>query len=203
MENWVESIYSDGTAAFVSCPSPRLGQTVQVRLRVCADAPVRHVLLRSVHNGAEALTEALPARVRRGLRWYEAELLVNQPRVRYQFYVVCDDVVYFYTQRGVTTYVPDHTYDFVLLADYVQPAWVKNAVFYQIFPERFCNGDGSNDVRTGEYTVAGRPCVRIEDWSARPGEHTRGLDFFGGDLQGVRQKLPYLKDLGVTALCFM
>ena len=202
MNDWLETVYADGTEDFVSVPSPRMGQRVTVRLRIAAGAPVRHVLVRSVHNGAEKLTEATSTEVRRGLRWYEAELDVNEPRIQYQYYIVCDDVVYFYTQRGLTTYVPDHTYDFVLLAEYVQPAWVKDAVFYQIFPERFCNGDPANDVRTGEYAVGGRPCVRVEDWNARPTERSRerGMDFFGGDLQGVRQKLPYLKELGVTAL---
>ena len=202
MDRWIESIYADGTAEFVSEPSPRLGQRVKVRLRLAADAPVRHVLLRSVHNGAERLTQAVPTEVFRGLRWYEAELAVNEPRVRYQYYVVCDSAVYFYTQRGVTTYIPDHTYDFVLLAEYEQPAWVRDAVFYQIFPERFCNGDPANDVQTGEYTILGRTSVRVPDWNAVPAEepNIRGMDFFGGDLQGVRQKLPYLKELGVTAL---
>jgi glycosidase len=62
--------------------------------------------------------------------------------------------------------------------------WVRDAVFYQIFPERFCNGDPTND-------PAG-----IEPWEAPP---TRE-NFSGGDLAGIRSKLPYLAELGVTAL---
>ena len=66
------------------------------------------------------------------------------------------------------------------------PAWVKDAVFYQIFPERFANGDKSNDP---EQTQA---------WGGEP----ENFNFFGGDLAGVEQKLPYIKSLGINAIYF-
>ena len=192
MERWLESVYSDGTADFVSNPSPKLNEIVKIRLRMYADAPVKHVLLRALPNGAEWLQEMHPVKTERGLTYYETELRINENRVQYQFYLVCEDVVYFYTQKEITTYVPDHTYDFVLLADYVQPAWVKDAVFYQIFPERFCNGDPSNDVTDGEYCLDGWPTIQMKDWNAPaltwPESHC--VDFYGGDLQGVKQKIP-------------
>ena len=202
MEKWLESIYSDGTAMFVSNPAPALSETVTVQIRMYEDAPVRHVFLRSLPNGAEQVDEMHIVKKERGLVYYAAPLKMRENRMQYHFYLVCDNVVYFYTQKEITTYIPDHTYDFVLLADYVQPAWVKEAVFYQIFPERFCNGDPSNDVRTGEYTHAGHQAIQMPDWDARPLDYSEGhcMDFFGGDLQGIQAKLPYLKELGVTAL---
>ena len=201
MEPWLESVYSDGTADFVSDPAPKLFDTVTVWLRLAADAPVRHVFLRTMPNGAERLIEAERRRVDRGLAWYGTELPITENRVQYHFYLVCDEIVYFYTQKEITTYIPDHTYDFVLLADYVQPVWVKHAVFYQIFPDRFCNGDPENDVRTGEYSLQGHGTIRM-DWDAEPLAYSEGrcLDFYGGDLEGIRQKIPYLKELGVTAV---
>lgn len=202
MNHWLESVYSDGTELFVSSPAPKLGETVTVRLRVYADAPVEHVLLRSVPNGAEHLEQMQLAEVKNGLAYYEAPLKISENRMQYHFYLVCSDVVYFYNQKEITTYIPDHTYDFVLLTDYVQPQWVKDAVFYQIFPERFCNGDPSNDVQDGEYWFDGFPAVHVKDWDmpAQPYPKTGCLDFYGGDLQGVTQKIPYLKKLGVTAV---
>jgi len=202
METWLESVYSDGTAAFVSNPHPCLHETVTVRIRMYDDAPVRHVLLRTIPNGAEHLVPMHRSGSEHGLAYYEAPLTITQTRMQYQFYLVCDQVIYYYTQKQITTYIPDHTYDFVLLTDYVQPAWVKEAVFYQIFPERFCNGDPSNDVRSGEYQQNGHPSIQMPDWQARPLDYEDGycLDFFGGDLQGIRQKIPYLRELGVTAL---
>lgn len=203
MDNrWLESVYSDGTAAFVSSPMPRFGQTVTVRLRMYENAPVKHIFLRTVPNGTEHLTEMTPEKRERGLIYYTAPLQMREKRMQYQFYLVCEDVVYFYTQRGITTYVQDHSTDFVLLADYVQPEWVKEAVFYQIFPERFCNGDPGNDVQTGEYYQAGNPSIHMEHWEDTPLDYAQGkcLDFYGGDLQGIREKIPYLKELGVTAV---
>ena len=65
------------------------------------------------------------------------------------------------------------------------PKWVRETVWYQIFPERFCNGNKRND----------------PDWVKPWGYHTvSNLDFYGGDLDGIRQKLPYLQELGITGL---
>ncbi len=64
------------------------------------------------------------------------------------------------------------------------PAWVRDAIFYQIFPDRFYNGDPSNDP------------PGVSSWGEPP---TRS-SLFGGDLTGIVQKLDYLKDLGITAL---
>lgn len=202
MNTWLESVYSDGTAAFVSNPAPALRETVTIRIRMYADAPVKYVFLRSLPNGVEHLQEMHEGKRERGFVYYEAPLTMTENRMQYQFYLVCEDVVYFYTQKEITTYLPDHTYDFVLMADYVQPAWVKEAVFYQIFPERFCNGDPSNDVRSGEYSQEGYPTVKMEHWDDVPLSYEEGrcMDFFGGDLQGVKEKIPYLKELGVTAV---
>lgn len=202
MKKWHESVHSDGTAAFVSNPSPKLFEDVTIRLRMYENAPVKHVILRSMPNGMERMDDMHVAKRENGFVYYEATLKMNENRIQYHFYLVCEDAVYFYTQREITTYLPDHTYDFVLLANYEQPAWVKEAVFYQIFPERFCNGDPSNDVKDGEYSQNGHPTIRMKHWDlpALPYEQSYCLDFFGGDLPGIKKKIPYLKELGVTAL---
>ncbi len=64
------------------------------------------------------------------------------------------------------------------------PNWVQDALFYQIFPDRFHNGNPNNDPEN------------VCKWRDKP---TRD-NFFGGDLEGVIQKLPYLEELGVNAL---
>jgi len=98
------------------------------------------------------------------------------------------------------------------------PAWAAEAVFYQIFPERFCNGDPSNDPPRDslEYPIKPGSSWRISpwtgDWYSRANwEKELGPDFYqdgvlerryGGDLQGVINKLDYLSDLGINAIYF-
>ena len=202
MEQWLTSVHSDGTRQFVSNPEPELFETVTIRIRMYEDAPAKHVFLRSVPNGAENLVEMRKENTRQGLTYYAARLKMTEPRMQYQFYLACEDIIYYYNQKEITTYIPDQTYDFVLLTDYRQPHWVKNAVFYQIFPDRFCNGNAKNDVADGEYTLNGHPTSKIKDWNQKPLPYSKGfcLDFYGGDLEGVKEKIGYLKRLGVTAV---
>lgn len=100
------------------------------------------------------------------------------------------------------------------------PAWAQDAIFYQIFPERFRNGDPSNDPTRAslETPIADRvpESWRVtewtSDWYARAGwEQKMGDDFYengvfdrryGGDLQGVIDKLSYLDRLGINAIYF-
>ena len=67
------------------------------------------------------------------------------------------------------------------------PKWVKDAVFYQIFPDRFAKS---------ALNPAGN--LPFEAWDSAPTTH----GFKGGDLYGVIEKLDYLKDLGITAIYF-
>jgi glycosidase len=88
------------------------------------------------------------------------------------------------------------------------PAWARDAIYYQIFPERFRNGNPANDPVPGRdrYRTGGIELHR--DWLSRPyrpnsGDGSDGLfnnDFFGGDLAGIVQKLDHLKALGVNTL---
>jgi glycosidase len=64
------------------------------------------------------------------------------------------------------------------------PAWVKDAIFYQIFPERFANANPRNDP------------PKVEPWGALP----KSKSYFGGDLQGIINKLDYIQSLGVNCL---
>ena len=67
------------------------------------------------------------------------------------------------------------------------PSWVKDTIWYQIFPERFANGNKEID-----------PEGTLPWGSTDP----KPDNFFGGDLQGVIEGIPYLKDLGITGIYF-
>ena len=199
---WKDSVYSDGSLNYLSCQSPSIGDKVRVRLRLLKNAPVNSIYLRYTIDGTHSMVPMSCAFKKNGLNYYEAVMPIGQNRMVYSFMLLGDGTFYYYTQAGLTDYIQNESSNFVILADYVQPAWVKNSVFYQIFPERFCNGDPANDVRDGEITKMGHKSIQVRDWNQVPGryEDTHCLDFYGGDLQGIKSKIPYLKELGVTAL---
>ena len=201
MKDWLDSVYSDGTEQFLSNPEPVYGEIVTIRIRVLADAPVDKVLLRWEPNGLEHAVLMRKDGCKSDLQYYAAELKMTENRMRYRFYIVSGNHLWYYNQIGITTGTCDGNYDFTLLCDYRQPKWVKEAVFYQIFPERFCNGDPDNDVKDGEISIDGHSS-RHMNWTDTPLKYSEGfcMDFFGGDLDGIRQKIPYFKKLGVTAL---
>lgn len=96
--------------------------------------------------------------------------------------------------------------------DFNVPGWARDIVYYYVFPERFRNGDKTNDPRPG----GGRPQDRYQDrdverhasWNEKPfkpgtGDGSDSLhnnDFFGGDLAGLTSKLGYIKSLGANAI---
>ena len=103
------------------------------------------------------------------------------------------------SEAGITPYFPERDLHFRLNPGYESASWVWSQVFYQIFPERFFDGDPSNNVQDGEYLYEGKPVV-AKNWGELPDRRQGAREFYGGDLEGIRQKLPYLEDLGVTAL---
>ncbi len=127
--------------------------------------------------------------------------------------------IYWTTERGangegVATDAPDDPGQIrrfrltVHARDHAVPEWAQQAIWYYIFPERFRNGDPTNDRRPGEGVFPHVPVEVRANWTDRPfrpgsgdGSDERGSnDFFGGDLAGITEKLDHIADLGATAL---
>jgi alpha-glucosidase len=92
-------------------------------------------------------------------------------------------------------------YNFRILPGFVTPDWSKSCVIYQIYVDRFFNGDKSNDVLDNEYCYLNNKSRKISDWNAQINQNDI-CNFYGGDLQGVINKLDYLKELGVEVIYF-
>lgn len=108
--------------------------------------------------------------------------------IKYYFKLIThtDEILYL-GQHGLVKEVPSYPFEFLYLNQgdvHTQNNWLKDCIFYQIFPERFANGDKGNDP---EKTIP---------WGEKPTEE----NFMGGDLQGVIDKIPYLKDLGINCI---
>ena len=138
---------------------------------------------------------------RGGFDYYYIRMPLDTEVFYYSFRgVFADGTSVGYDRGGVCSPDGDARMPFFLIPGQAVPDWALGAVMYQILVDRFCNADPTSDVLDGEYLYEGKPARKIADWEDAPvpGEDFR--HFYGGDLQGVINKLDYLKDLGVEAI---
>ena len=190
-----EALFSDGTGNFVVPAEPKEYETVTLRFRT-AKNDVNFV---RVIVGAEGFVMRR-AYTKGEFDYYELPWKLEEEPLRYCFEVNGENEVCYYDRCGVSDRIVGE-YAFTIVPGFSTPDWAKGAVMYQIFVDRFYNGDKSNDVEDGEYIYIGEPCTRVTDWNKCPA--FMGVrEFYGGDLQGVLDKLDYLQDLGVEVIYF-
>ncbi len=189
------ALFSDGTPQFVSPAEPMPGDNVTITFRT-ARSNVDTVIFVSENERFEMrLTHCDKI-----FDYYTIEIQKVRRRFTYHFEVHSGRLVVNYNRAGCCREInPD--FDFTIVPGFVTPDWAKGAVFYQIYVDRFCNGDKSNDVLTDEYSYLGQHVKKVDDWYKLPDSMDVG-NFYGGDLQGVINKLDYLKDLGIDVIYF-
>lgn len=189
------ALFCDGTGNYVFPPEPLAGQQITLQFRTGA-GDVDQVFL--ITEGREYEMEKRSTFG--AFDYYAVTVRLGEERFCYCFRVVAGDEICYYNQFGVMgEKITD--YAFEIVPGFSTPDWAKGAVMYQIFVDRFYNGDPSNDVEDGEYIYIGAPAVSVKDWNKYP--DSMGVrEFYGGDLKGVLEKLDYLQDLGVEAIYF-
>lgn len=201
IKDWLNSIHSDGSEEFVDPLFYQVGEELTFRLRLAKHHQAKKILFRAVTNGQEQAIEMHKEKELYQLVYYSVKFRVWQKQFHYRFKIVTEKKLYHFNALGLHSYIPPDKDDFKLCAGFVPPPWLWERVFYQIFPDRFFDGDPTNNVKNGEYSYHGHPTIE-KKWGEAPGnyESAFNLDFFGGDLKGIRLKIPYLKRLGVNAL---
>ncbi|MGZ0039397.1 alpha-glycosidase [Paenibacillus ottowii] len=122
--------------------------------------------------------------------YYECVVKPTHRRLKYGFLLEDGEEQIWMNEDDFTTQEPQNAdklfqYPFLNPIDILKPpAWVKDAIFYQIFPERFANGNPSISPEGAE------------DWGGTPQRD----NFFGGDLQGILDHLDHLSELGINAI---
>ena len=190
-----EAIFSDGTRMFLIPPEPNVGDRVFIRIRT-AHADVAEVYLRTPEERIRMYVD----REEFGFDYYKTRIDLGKEAFAYIFEVVSPDETCFFDRYGLSNEIR-FQYAFRIQPGFSTPAWSKGAVMYQILVDRFCNGDETNDVVDNEYHYIMEPVKAIKDWNTLPSSFDVG-HFYGGDLEGVRQKLYYLKSLGVEVIYF-
>ena len=196
--------HHDGSALYASSLSPRLGETLELRLRTDADAQPETVLLRTVRDG-EPHVIAAEAKERHGdAVWWTAQLVVRNVETHYRWLLAGGAYDFAWlTAGGLLDFdVPDAT-DFVVSATTPPPDWAYSSVVYQVFPDRFARSHGDPADPATPPAGADLPEWAVPRAWTDPVEG-RGpstpREYFGGDLDGVRAHLDHIERLNADVL---
>ena len=190
-----QALFCDGTARYVCPLEPEVGETVTLKFRAAKEDNIQIRL--AINNELYTMESE---RTYGAFTYYRAEWKLKDGMTSYYFEIQDGEEVWYYNRSGLTDgRIP--YYDFRLAPGFSTPDWAKGAVIYQIYTDRFYNGDPGNDVETREYFYIGDYSSKVTDWNKYPA--AMGVrEFYGGDLQGVIDKLDSLQDLGVEVLSF-
>lgn len=182
------------------------GETLRLRVLLHFDAHVHNVYLMIKNDADDNYTyiEMLPKEVLYNYRFYDCEIQREEGLYFYCFKYTSDYGDFFITKQGANlgVFSKNECVPWQLTVyekDFTVPEWIKGGIIYQIFPDRFYNsGQAKTNIPTDRYIN--------DNWQKEPEYRqsddlcTLGNDYYGGDLKGIKDKLPYLKDLGVNCI---
>ncbi len=187
------ALYSDGTINYVEPSQPKQNETVSIRFRTAKNNMDRvYIIIDGIRElmELEYSTEVFD--------YYIISVTLEKRTIKYSFLITMGSECVYFDRFGVQKEYSEQ-YLFEIVPGFATPDWAKGAVMYQIYVDRFCNGDTSNDVLDNEYYYIGGYAKEVKKWDKIP--DTMGVrEFYGGDLQGVWDKLDYLEELGVEVL---
>lgn len=187
------ALFSDGSPYYRTPAEPNTGDCVTIRFRTQRNN-VDAVYL--IHGGCRQKMQIYKTAC--GFDYYQTQIVMGKEVFRYHFEIRFGWITCYYNCEGVCLN-PQERQEMEIYPNYHTPDWAKGAVMYQIYVDRFRNGDPENDVETGEYSYIGDVSTKVLDWGKIPA--VMGVrEFYGGDLQGVWDKLDYLQELGVEVL---
>ncbi|TLS35605.1 amylopullulanase [Pseudalkalibacillus caeni] len=193
----------------------------EVTLRIASkqdDLTQANVYLKNNNTGTSKLLSMKKAGTANGQDFWEATFVPEAKGVYgYKFIVHDQEAKAEYgedTAEGNTGKATDSNAELFQLTvfdpGYQTPDWMKESVVYQIFPDRFFNGNATND--TAKETARGNEPIEHRDWTQLPdnprlvdkegynGDEIWSNDFFGGDVKGIQEKLDYIQSLGVNTI---
>ena len=199
---FLSALFSDETDLYRSPAEPDAGDPMRIRLRTEKTSDCRTWLL---IQGRTETIPMKPVRENEFFAWYEAELVCPDESVSYCFLIEHGRKSYLCKRYTAGLLNNDRTIDFSggfrITPGFHTPEWAKGALQYQIFVDRFRNGCPENDPLSGEYNYEGNPIRKKKNWDETPDTDDFRC-FYGGDLQGVLEKLDYLQSLGVEVIYF-
>lgn len=189
--------HHDGSALYVSEQNPRLNDTLRLLIRIPDGfGAISSVYLRDFPDHEPHWEQAHWVENRDGWAWWAAPLKVHNPRNNYRWLINLQDGRSFWlNQAGLSRIEPPDAQDFVITSHQPPPEWMYDSVMYQIFPDRFARSEAANNRELPEWAVPAQWGDTVH--SEMPG---RARQIYGGDLDGIIEKLDFLQSLGVNLL---
>ena len=188
-----QALFTDGSSNYMNPVEPKTGDEVTVRFRTAREN-AEHVFL--CVNG-EKKEMQIASKTER-FDFYESSFFMGTEIADYYFEIHSGGTCCYFNKKGPARDL-EPFFNYKVTPGFSTPDWAKGAIFYQIYVDRFANGDTSNDVLNREYIYINQPSKKIDDWYRYP-EEMDVRNFYGGDLQGVLDHLDYLKGLGIDVI---
>lgn len=187
--------HHDGSPLYLKQETGALGGRVHVRVRAHASAPADAVWLRTVEDGEPFFTPCAIEHTDGPTTWWSAEVPIRNPVQRYRFLIATGQTFRWLNQAGVHDRdVPD-AHDFKVCIHPPAPDWGRDAVIYQIFPDRFARSPEADLRPIPDWAVpAGWDDPPIHEGAMTP------LQFYGGDLDGIVEHLDHITALGFNTI---
>ena len=181
------------------------GETLRLKVLLHKDAHVHEVFLKIRNDSEQTEREArmFPSEWLEDYRFYECDINLTEGLYWYSFRYTSDYGEFFVTKTetslGIVSNEGACWQQTVFSKDFKTPDWLAGGIIYQIFPDRFYNsGIKKQNVPADRYIC--------NDWEKQPefrqpnSPCRLGNDYYGGDLKGIEEKLPYIKELGVNCI---
>ncbi|MFA6844324.1 MAG: glycoside hydrolase family 13 protein [Sphaerochaetaceae bacterium] len=196
---WKKSIDSGVNSLYVSNLYPKGGETITLSIKIPPTSPVEEVLLvATIH---ERQVNSTCERYEDTDIFHISFVMPDSEGLYWCFALRVGRTYYYYSQKGLTRYIPSLHDDFFLRENLQCATWVAGSTCYQIFPDRFRKGDRAVGAHEHEYEFDGGT-VSVHGFDEKPLPFGQGrcLDFFNGDLKGIEDSLDYLQSLGIDTL---
>ncbi|WP_431685987.1 maltodextrin glucosidase [Hahella sp. NBU794] len=175
---------------------------LRISVRTASGATINSGWIRYELDNEEYLTALEPVDTTADAQYWRVEIPINPGAATtyYLFKFICAERQFCLDAGGLHPRIRSRSFHFKHVQGLQTPQWVWNQVFYQVFPDRFRIGDGGSAAINKELNAHEEP-TPLSDWNANPDPSKGSSEFFGGDLYGVVDALPYLQDeLGVSAI---
>ena len=187
--------HHDGSELYVTPKSPRIGDSITLRVRVPKSYSFQKSFVRLYEDGEPRSYELSLLQKGTHEDWWGVTITLVNKTLQYRFVFLSTDKYEWLTARGLFAHDVHSNTDFKIFSGTRAPEWVHSSVFYQIFPDRFAKSDVKRALP--DWAVA-------RNWTDLPAQVRSEIssELYGGDLVGVEEHIDHIEDLGVNGIYF-